>query len=338
MSARLRLGVFGAGSIGCYVGGRVAAAEAAEVVLVGRPRLRDQVAARGLTVADYDQPPTTIAAARLEVATAAGALADCDVVLCCVKGAHTADAGRELAMVLRPDTIVVSLQNGVRNPDRLRAALGDRVRASIVEWNVVAVDGGFRRTTSGGLISERLPPALATAMRAGGIPVTERNDLGPEQWTKLLVNLNNAVSALADVSTATLLADRRYRRSMAAIVEEGLTVVRAAGVRPARWNRLPLGLMPKILRLPDRIVRVILGAQLKVDPAARSSMWQDLDARRPTEIDDLNGEIVRLAAGAGVDAPVNQRVVALIRAAEEAGAGSPRLGADELGRALGVIV
>lgn len=334
MTARLRLGVFGAGSIGCYVGGRVAAADAADVVLVGRPRLRDQIAAHGLVISDYDGPRTTVPPARYEIATAAGALAGCDAVLCCVKGPHTDDAARELAMVLGPDAAVVSLQNGVRNPDRLRAQLGTRVRASIVEWNVVAVDDGFRRTTSGSLICERLPPALAAALRAGGIAVVERDDLGPEQWTKLLVNLNNAVSALADVSTATLLADRGYRRVMAAIVEEGLRVVRATGVRPARWNRLPLGMMPRILRLPDRVVRLVLGAQLKVDPAARSSMWQDLAARRATEIDDLNGEIVRLADAHGTRAPINRRVVELIRAAEAAAAGSPRLGPDELWRAV----
>lgn len=336
MTARLRLGVFGAGSIGCYVAGRVVAADAADVVLVGRPRLRDQLAAHGLIVADYDGPRVVVPADRVAVATAAGALTDCDVVLCCVKSPHTADAARELAMVLRPDAIVVSLQNGVRNPDRLRAALGPRVRASIVEWNVVALDDGFRRTTSGGLCAEPLPPALTAALRAGGIPVVERADLAPEQWTKLLVNLNNAVSALSDVSTATLLGDRGYRRVMAAVVEEGLAVVRAAGVRPARWNRLPLGFMPKILRLPNPVVRVVLGAQLKVDPAARSSMWQDLAARRPTEIDDLNGEIVHLAEAAGRDAPINRRVVEQIRAAEVAGRGSPGLGPVALAAALGL--
>ncbi len=341
---RLRIGVFGAGSIGCYVGGKLLAADTADVVLVGRPRLRDRLAADGLAVQDFDGPRAVVPTARLQVATAAGALAECQVVLVCVKSQHTEDAARELAEVLRPDAVVVSLQNGVRNPDTLRkhllggggggGASRRSVLAAIVTWNVIAVDGTYRRATSGPLIIERAPPALVRALRDAGIAVVERDDLGPEQWTKLLVNLNNAISALSDVSTATLLLDPGYRRVIAAVVEEGLRVVRAAGVRPARWNGAPLGLMPKVLRLPTALVRLITRAQLKVDPAARSSMWQDLDARRPTEIDYLNGEIVRLAAAHGQAAPLNARVVELIRAAEAAGAGSPKLGPDELWRKL----
>ena len=249
--ARLRIGVLGAGSIGCYVGGRILAADAADVVLVGRPRLRDQLAAHGLTVQDFDGPRAVVPTKRLEFATATGALAECDVVLCCVKSQHTDDAARELATVARADATVVSLQNGVRNPDTLRAHLRtQRVLASIVTWNVIAVDGSYRRATSGPLIIERAPPALVAALRAGGVPVEERADLAPEQWTKLLVNLNNAVSALSDASTATLLLDPGYRRVIAALVTEGLAVVRAAGVRPARWNGVPLALMPRVLGLP----------------------------------------------------------------------------------------
>ena len=99
--ARLRIGVLGAGSIGCYVGGRILAADAADVVLVGRPRLRDQLAAHGLTVQDFDGPRAVVPTKRLEFATATGALAECDVVLCCVKSQHTDDAARELATVAR---------------------------------------------------------------------------------------------------------------------------------------------------------------------------------------------------------------------------------------------
>ena len=311
------------------------AADTADVVLVGRPRLRDQLLADGLTVPDFDGPRATVAPERLTFATGPEALADCDVVLCCVKSQHTADAAGALAGALRPDAVVVSLQNGVRNPDVLRAAMpGRRVLASIVTWNVIAVEGVYRRATSGPLVIETAPPALVTALRAGGVPVEERVDLAPEQWTKLLVNLNNAVSALSDASTATLLLSPGYRKVIAALVREGLDVVRAAGVRPAKWNGVPLALMPRVLRLPTALVRVITRAQLKVDPAARSSMWQDLDARRPTEVDYLNGEIVRVAATCGRTAPLNRRVVELIRAAEAAGVGSPRLDADALWRQL----
>lgn len=333
----MKIGIQGAGSIGCYVGGRLLAAGAAEVVLVGRARLRDELVARGLTVQDFDGPTATVPGARLDFATDAGALAGCDVILCCVKSQHTAGAAAELAPVIARDAVVVSLQNGVRNPDTLRAGLpGRQIVPSIVSWNVVAVDGVYRRATSGPLVLERTfaTRALIEALRKSGVPVEEHDALAPHQWTKLVVNLNNAVSALTDVATSRLLLEPGYRRIVAALADEGLAVLRAAKIAPAKFNGVPLGLMPKILRLPTPIVRLVTRAQLKVDPAARSSMWQDLAAGRATEVDYLNGEIVALAEQAGVPAPINRRIVALIHDAERAGAGSPRLSADALWSAL----
>ena len=332
---RVKVGVFGAGSIGCYVGGRLLAANASEVVFVGRPKLRDQLMATGLAVQDFDGPRAVVPAGRFTFATEARALAGCEVVLCCVKSQGSAEAGRELAAVLPPGTTVVSLQNGVRNPATLRESLSQqKVLASIVTWNVIAVEGTYRRATSGPLMIEPAPAQLRTAFEAAGIPVQEHADIAPEQWTKLIVNLNNAISALSDASTATLLLDAGYRKAIAAVVGEGIRVVRGAGVKLARWNGLPLGLMPKILGLPTWVVKRVTGAQLKVDPAARSSMWQDLDARRSTEVDFLNGEIVALAQRSGAKAPLNARIVDLIREAEEMGAGSPRLSPDVLWRQL----
>jgi 2-dehydropantoate 2-reductase len=331
----MKIGVFGAGSIGCYVGGRILAAGAAEVVFVGRPKLRDQVLASGLAVQDFDGPRAVVPAEKFTFATEAKALAECDVVLCCVKSQHSPEAGRELAAVLPPGVTVVSLQNGVRNPPTLRELMPrQQVLASIVTWNVIAVEGTYRRATSGPLIIETAPPALSAAIRAGGIPVVEHADLAPEQWTKLIVNLNNAISALSDASTAKLLLDAGYRKVIAAVVEEGVRVVRAGGVKLAPWNGLPIGLMPKVLRLPTAIVKVLIRAQLKVDPSARSSMWQDLDARRSTEVDFLNGEIVRVAERSGITAPLNARIVELIKAAETKAVGSPKLSPEQLAAAL----
>ena len=187
MTAPLRVGVFGAGSIGCYVGGRLLAAAAADVVLVGRPRIERAVAARGLTVQDFDGPTAVVAPAQVTFATATNALAECDVVLCCVKSPHTEDAARDLASVLGPDAMVVSLQNGVRNPDTLRGHLGTRpVVASIVSWNVIAVEGVYRRATSGPLVIERhgdprFAPLVA-ALTASAIPVVVPADL-PDRVT-----------------------------------------------------------------------------------------------------------------------------------------------------------
>jgi 2-dehydropantoate 2-reductase len=101
--------------------------------------------------------------------------------------------------------------------------------------------------------------------------------------------------------------------------------LKAAGVRPARIEGVPPGAVPRILRLPDWLFRRVARRMLAIDPEARSSMWEDLGARRPTEIDHLQGAILALAGKTGVQVPLTRRIVTLVKEAEAARAGSPRL-------------
>lgn len=325
------VGVMGAGSIGCYVGGKIARS-GADVVLVGRERLARQVAEHGLWVQDLDAAPQR---ADATYTMDLGALADREVVFVAVKSGQTDEVAAALAPVLREDAVVVSLQNGLGNADRLRAHLAPRrVVPGIVEYNVVSRgEGRFHRTMDGPIVLEPEPRSNA-AIRAGGLDLVVHDDLVPHQWTKLCVNLNNAVSALSDAPTRAILLSPGYRRCVAALIEEGLAVARASGVRPAKLRGVPVALMPKVLRLPTPLVRLVTGAQMKVDADARSSMWEDLTRGRPTEVDWLNGEIVRRAEAAGVDAPINRRVVERVHEAERAGAGSPGLSPEALWAAM----
>jgi len=330
----LRVGIMGAGSIGSYVGGRLVATGAAAVTFVGRDRIGAELAEHGLTVSDMTGmitvPPT-----RIDFSTESGALASSNVVLVSVKSGDTADAGRQLREVIAPDAVVVSLQNGVRNPRELRSILGNRVLAGVIEFNVVSRGRGVFHCGLTGPISLEADAApqtreLVEAMRVAGFRINLTPDIASIQWTKLLVNLNNAVSALSGAPTRDLLRFSSYRRIVAAMVAEGINVLRAAGIATARLRGVPVTVMPLILRFPDPLARLILRSQIKVDAAARSSMWEDLERRRPTEIEFLNGEIVRLARDVAADAPLNRKIVDLIHAAEAAGTGSPGMSADQL--------
>jgi 2-dehydropantoate 2-reductase len=329
----LRIGVLGAGSIGCFVGGKLAAS-GANVLVVGRARAKAELLASGLTAIDLDGQATTVK--DVAFATEVSALTDRDVVLCCVKSAQSAAVAEELAK----GPLVVSLQNGVRNPETLRAHLGDaNVLGGIVGFNVVSKgEGRFRRATSGALVLEESadPRAqrLYTALALAGFELNVVRDIRPIQWSKLIINLNNAVSALSDLPTGELLLHKGYRRVLSATMAESLGVLKKAGIRPARMGPLPPTLFPALLRLPTPLFRVVARAQLKIDPEARSSMWEDLAKGRPTEVDYLNGEIVRLAATCGARAPINERVVALVHAVEEAGKGSPAMSAEALWREI----
>jgi 2-dehydropantoate 2-reductase len=166
---------------------------------------------------------------------------------------------------------------------------------------------------------------LREALAVEGVGVAESRDMAGVLWGKLLLNLNNALNALAGIPLAAELGDKRWRRLLARQIEDGLKVLKAAGIRPARIEGVPPGAVPRILRLPDWLFRRVAASMLAIDPEARSSMWDDLERRRPTEIDHLQGAILRLAGKTGVRVPLTERIVRLVKEAEAARLGSPRL-------------
>jgi 2-dehydropantoate 2-reductase len=139
-------------------------------------------------------------------------------------------------------------------------------------------------------------------------------------WGKLLINLNNAVSALSGRTLIEELKQRDYRRVVAASQREGLALLRQAGIKPAKVGPVPPRLLPAVIASPDWLFRNLFLKGWKIDARARSSMADDLAAGRKTEVDYINGELVALAERLGRDAPVNRKIVDLVRAAE-AGAG-----------------
>jgi len=321
------IAVFGAGAIGCWVGGRLAAG-GAEVTLIGRARVMDELAG-GLTISELDGPTRTV---RVTATTDPAAAASAAITLVTVKSAQTAEAGATLARVLSDGATVVSLQNGVRNAEVLRAALpGRRVLAGMVPWNVVRRDrGAYHRGTSSTLMIEDAPAGrpLLEAARAAGLPMVARGDMPAVQWAKLIMNLNNAINALSGIPLAQELAQRGYRTVLAAAQREALALCALARQPIAKLTPAPPTWMPRVLELPDRIFALAARRMLAIDPLARSSMWDDLEAKRPTEIDHLQGEVVALATQLGRTAPVNAALVRLVREAE--GGGRRDFTADEL--------
>jgi 2-dehydropantoate 2-reductase len=323
----MKIGVMGAGAIGCYVGGRLAA-NGRDVVLVGRGSLGEEIAKDGLRVSDdrgFDER------VRVTFTTTPDALRACDVVLVTVKGIDTASAAREIAPHLAPDVTVVSLQNGVRNPSVLREHLPDvRVLGGMVPFNVKRTPAHVHRGTSGVLFVQAGGEALVDALDASGIPSRTTTDIDGILWGKLLLNLNNAINALSGLPIRDQLLVSGHRRLMAACMSEGLHALAKAGIRPVTELKAPLSLAPVFLRLPTPLFRLVARPMIRIDPIARSSMWDDLERHRKTEIDLLNGEVVALAERVGTPAPVNRAIVARIKEAESAGAGSPHLSPEQI--------
>ncbi|AUG80597.1 2-dehydropantoate 2-reductase [Kitasatospora sp. MMS16-BH015] len=316
MSERPRIAVFGAGSIGCHLGGALGAV--AEVTLIGRPAAMAAIEEHGLTLTGGGGGPQVRRALRL--ATGPAGVAGAAYVLVTVKSADTAQAARELAPHLASGAVVISFQNGLHNAAVLRAGLpGHRVLAGMVPYNVVRTGPAAVHQGSGGQVLVEAAPAadgFVALGRAAGLELAAHPDMRGIQAAKLLLNLNNAVNALSDLPLREQLGQRAYRRCLALCQREGLAAFRRAGVVPARLGPVPPARLPAVLGLPDGVFRRLAGATLRIDAQARSSMWEDLQRGRPTEIDSLQGEVVALAAAHGLTAPANARLVELVRAAE----------------------
>lgn len=333
-SRGLRVGVLGAGAIGTFLGGRLASA-GASVTLVGRPRVLDPIAERGLVVEDLEGEPRRLAPDALRVAHDPAALGDAEVVLVTTKIGDTEAAARAVSAATAPEVPVVSVQNGVDGPATLGRVLGpSRAYGGMIAYNVVFRDATtLRRATTGPLVIEHGPPVvrdLVRTLRAAGLETLESSEMPRVLWTKLLFNLNNALNALSGLPLRAQLRDREYRRLMATMMREGLAVMQARGLRPTRFGALYPPLVARILPVPDVVFERVARAMLAIDPAARSSMADDLALGRKTEIDALNGAVVRSGREQGVPTPVNARVVEAIHAAETAGKGSPGLSAARI--------
>ncbi|WP_341210052.1 2-dehydropantoate 2-reductase [Alteromonas stellipolaris] len=337
--------ILGAGSIGCYLGGCLLSI-GANVTLIGRARLKDQIANGGLTLTDWRGRNTKLKPADVNFTESAEVMARADYILVCVKSGDTQEAASLIAQYensdpLKDNPVVISFQNGVRNGRVLSECLPNyTVMKGMVPFNVLGQgDGHFHCGTEGDLcIEDKSGQAkdLVGLLEMANLPVKVFKDLSSVQWGKLLMNLNNAVNALSGRPLLEQLNDSAYRKVMAVVLKEALATMKAAGIEPAKTGKVIPKLMPYIMSLPNFLFEKVAAATLKIDPQARSSMYEDLALNRKTEVDYLNGEIVALGEAHHVSTPANTAILKLIKAAESANDGSPMLSAAALQHAIAV--
>jgi 2-dehydropantoate 2-reductase len=293
-----RIAVMGAGAVGCYYGGMLARA-GHDVVLIGRPAHAEAVQRDGLRL----QTQAFDEHIRLAASTEASAVAGADLVLFSVKSTDTEAAAAQLQPHLAPGALLITLQNGVDNARRLRAALpGFAVAAAVVYVATeMAGPGHVLHHGRGELViepSER-SEAAAQLLRAAGVPTEISANVEGALWAKLILNCAyNALSALARMPYGPLVQRDGVLAVMDDVVAECQAVAQADGVQ-----------VPGDARAA---VRSLAGTM----PAQYSSTAQDLMRGRPTEIDHLNGYVVRRGAALGVPTPVNRVLHTLVKLVE----------------------
>ena len=324
-----KIAILGAGSIGCWLGGHLMRG-GAQVSLIGRARYKSHIAAHGLRLTHFERAP--IFCDDVDFQTEARAMAGADIIALCVKSQDTGSAAQQI-LNHAPDAVVVSFQNGIRNPETLRAVLPPaNIVPAIVPFNVTPTDpGAFHCGTAGALLVESNAAArpLVTALRAGGQPVVTKDDIVGDQWTKMIVNLNNGLNTLTGGTLKDGLLQRDYRRALALCVEEAMETARRRNVALGTFNGRSPSALTKTLRLPNWAYRLVMQLIVKIDATARSSMLDDLEGGRPPEIDFLQGEIVKQAERAGIDAPYNAAILDAVNKAFSKGQ-SPHLSGSEI--------
>ncbi|MBP8307764.1 MAG: 2-dehydropantoate 2-reductase [Burkholderiaceae bacterium] len=305
--------VFGAGAVGCYFGARLAMA-GAPVTLIARGPHVQAIGQHGLIF----ESAGTRTPVRLTATTEPDAVTTADLVLFCVKSRDTDSGARTIAARLKPGAVVVSLQNGVDNVARMRAAAGlDALAAVVYVACSMAGPGHVRHAGRGDLVLGGLPDAddtslthrvdaqaparVAAVFERAGVPCPVSADVRVDLWVKLAMNcVFNPISALGRAHYARLVADEPTRAVMRDVIAECVQVAHADGVALPTVDEL----LQSALALGHAMAQ------------ATSSTAQDLAAGRPTEIDSLNGYVARRARELHVAAPVNQALQALVRLAE----------------------
>ena len=294
----LKLAVMGAGAVGCYYGGMLARA-GHDVTLIARPVHVAAITQNGLRLqtAAFDEQ------VRLTASSDASAVQGASLVLFCVKSLDTESAGAQIKPYLAPDTLVLCLQNGVDNADRLRSVLPRHAVAAAVVYvaTEMADPGHLRHHGRGELVIEPSSgaEAVAQALAASGIPTQISDNVRGELWAKLIINCAyNAVSAITQLPYGKTGVGEGMPDVIRDVVAECLAVAKAEGVQVAGDV--------------DASIRKIFETM----PAQFSSTAQDLARGKRSEIDFLNGLVVRRGDALGIATPANRVLWALVKLME----------------------
>jgi 2-dehydropantoate 2-reductase len=293
----MKIAVMGAGAVGCYFGARLARA-GHDVTLIARPAHVEAIAQHGLIFESggaQDRIP-------VQATTEASGVADADVVLFCVKSTDTEAAGQSIASYLKRDATVLCLQNGVDNAERLQPLIAPvAVPAAVYVAVEVAGPGHVRHHGRGELIigASQASTDIARQFGAASIPTTVSDRVTDTLWTKLTTNCAyNALSAVAELPYGPMLEVQGVADVIRIVIDECAAVARALGVS-----------------LPHDITEMVL-ALAGTMPLQYSSTAQDLARGKPSEIDHLNGYVVRKGAAFGIPTPANLALLVMVRLRE----------------------
>jgi 2-dehydropantoate 2-reductase len=320
--------VFGAGLIGSYLGGALSV-KGFQTTLICRATTKSKLTS-GLKLTDYQGhqavlpkidvlddkqlslPNTTVKKARFLWLT--------------VKCTGIKQAVLDIALLVDKKTIILCCQNGLGSDAEVKQAYPENlVLRVMVPFNVVEISPGhYNRGSEGKLTIEQTPQSqagistLVMSLHSELLPISTTINMDALLWAKLQLNLGNSVNALADITVKAMLVQRGYRRVIALLMSELLQVADALGIKLPKVTAISAHKIPMVLRLPDFIFTRVANKMLEIDPNVRSSMWWDVSQGKSTEIEHINGAILKHAKTLNIDCPANEKISGLIRKLSDA--------------------
>jgi 2-dehydropantoate 2-reductase len=298
----MKIAVVGAGAMGAIFGARFAQAGHDTHLLDVAVPLVDKINSDGITVVRGDDETVT----QVPATTDPASVGPVDLVVFCVKCYHTPSAAEAARPLVDSSTVVASLQNGWGNGDVLAGVFPPEQIVVGVTYNSGTVldvgrvaHPGVGPTTVGSFTDGEGggPERLAEALMDGGLEVTVASPIRPEIWKKLILNAATLpTGALIGMNAGALTAHPDMKQLVSETAREAVAVARALGYDIDEQERID----------------AIHGLLERAGPA-RGSMLQDFEAGRRTEIDVINGAVVRAAGDTDVPVPINRAFVALVK-------------------------
>lgn len=298
----MRICVFGTGGVGGYFGGLLARS-GADVTFLARGEHLRALQARGLTLRTVRETFTIPVKATDEPGTAGPV----DLVLFCVKSYDTEEAGRALPDLLAPGAVVLTLQNGIDNEEKLEVILGKGrvlggaayILSTITEPGVITQTGGACKIAFGELDGSSTEGArgILEACQRAGFPCELTTNIWKVLWEKFLfICALGGMTAVTRLTLGGILACPETREMFRDIMTEIHALARVAGVA------LKEDLVPRMLTFAEGL-----------DKGTRSSLYHDLASGRRLELDALNGKVVELGLRHQTLTPMNFAVTACLR-------------------------
>jgi 2-dehydropantoate 2-reductase len=300
----MKIAVIGPGAIGMVFGGLLADAGHETWFLHHRNEYAEQITDEGVRIEDGHDDATPIHV-DVPATTDATNVGPVDLAIVLVRAHQTIDAVTEHEVCIGPNTRVLSLQNGVSNQYRLRDQLGrERTLSGVtLQAGLLTGPGHVVRTSKGrtvlGGADEDFAERVAELFRAANVETAAVEEPFYHVWRKQVFGgAIKPTAALTRLPNRELVANENLVRFMGRLVEETASVATALGYPIDSAN------------VQDELYSTLQGS------AHKSSMLQDVEAHRKTEIDDCNGAVIRFATEEGIDVPYNEMVTALVKGLE----------------------